>query len=159
MSAVQNDALRALERFADIAFQPPPRIEPDGAATDPVQIERVPAGQKRPRAESKSESDRDVCGSPAVSPVEGEASEAGKTQEARGLVARYTKEAEGLESQAKALELKGDVVVREALVKKLTSIEFTLVPYSRDSQPTRLEHVDAKGMDAMSGSAEAGGDN
>jgi hypothetical protein len=74
-------------------------------------------------------------------------------------VARYTKEAEGLESQAKALELKGDVVVREALVKKLTSIEFTLVPYSRDSQPTRLEHVDAKGMDAMSGSAEAGGDN
>lgn len=91
--------------------------------------------------------------------LEGEASQAGKTQEARGLVARYTKEAEGLESQAKALELKGDVVVREALVKKLTSIEFTLVPYSRDSQPTRLEHVDAKGMDAMSGSAEAGGDN
>ena len=91
--------------------------------------------------------------------LEGEASKAGKTQEARGLVARYTNEAEGLESQAKALELKGDVVVREALVKKLTSIEFTLVPYSRDSQPTRLEHVEAKGMDAMSGSAETGRDN
>ena len=84
VSAVQNDALRALERFADIAFQPPPRIEPDGATTEPVQIERVPAGQKRPRAESKTESDREVCGSPAVSPVEGEASEGGeKTADAQ----------------------------------------------------------------------------
>jgi len=91
--------------------------------------------------------------------LEGEASQAGKTQEARGLAARYTKEAEGLESQAKALELKGDVVVREELVKKLASIDFTLIPYSRDSQPTRLEHVDAIGMDAMAGSAAAGSDN
>jgi membrane protease subunit HflC len=91
--------------------------------------------------------------------LEGAASKAGKTEEARGLVARYSKEAEGLASQAKALELKGDVVVREALVKKLTSIEFTLVPYSRDPQPTRLEHVDAKGMDAMAGSADEGRGN
>ncbi|MDP6739111.1 MAG: SPFH domain-containing protein [Planctomycetota bacterium] len=91
--------------------------------------------------------------------LEGAASKAGKTEEARGLVARYSKEAEGLASQAKALELKGDVVVREALVKKLTSIDFTLVPYSRDPQPTRLEHVDAKGMDAMAGSADEGGGN
>ena len=85
--------------------------------------------------------------------LEGEASKAGKTEEARGLVARYTKEAEGLASQAKALELKGDVVVREALVKKLTSISFTLVPYSRDPQPTRLEHINAKDVRAMSGDA------
>ncbi len=91
--------------------------------------------------------------------LEGAASKAGKTEEARGLVARYSKEAEGLASQAKALELKGDVVVREALVKKLTSIDFTLVPYSRDPQPTRLEHVDAKGMDAMAGSADEGRGN
>lgn len=87
--------------------------------------------------------------------LEGEAERVGKTQEARGLVARFTKEAEGLESQAKALELKGDVVVREALVKKLLGIDFTLVPYSRDPQPTRLEHTGATDLGALSGNTQA----
>ena len=47
-------------------------------------------------------------------------------------------------SKALALEERGEVVVREALVEKLTNVRFTLVPYSRDSVPKRLEHVDAR---------------
>ncbi len=85
--------------------------------------------------------------------LEGEALKAGKTQEARGLVARFTKEAEGLESQARALELKGDIVVREALVEKLREVVFTLVPYSRDPKPTRLEHSGAATLETLSGTA------
>ena len=37
------------------------------------------------------------------------------------------------------------MIVREALIQKLASINFTLVPYSRDPVPKRLEHVDARG--------------
>lgn len=72
--------------------------------------------------------------------AEGTASEARFKAEATGLVAKYTKEAEGIESKAKALEERGEVVVREALVEKLLGVRFTLVPYSRDPAPQRLEH-------------------
>jgi hypothetical protein len=60
--------------------------------------------------------------------------------QARGLEAKYRKEAEGIESRALALEERGEVVVREALIKKLLGIRFTLVPYSKDPAPSRLEH-------------------
>jgi hypothetical protein len=66
-------------------------------------------------------------------------------EEARGLEAKYRKEAEGIESKALALEERGEVVVREAIIEKLLGITFTLVPYSRDPQPQRLEHSDARG--------------
>ncbi|MCP5024011.1 MAG: hypothetical protein GY930_19875, partial [bacterium] len=52
---------------------------------------------------------------------------------------------EGLASKAKALEKRGEVIVREALVAKLASIRFSFMPYSRDARPMRLEHVQSKG--------------
>ena len=45
----------------------------------------------------------------------------------------------------KALEQRGEVVVREALVEKLLGVRFTLVPYSRDPAPERLEHSGSTG--------------
>jgi len=79
---------------------------------------------------------------------EGSAQKAQLLAEARGLEARYSKEAEGIAERARALEERGEVVVREALIEKLIGISFTLLPYSRDAAPQRLEHVGA--------SAEAG---
>ncbi len=60
-----------------------------------------------------------------------------------------TKEAEGVASKAEALEQRGEVVVREAIINKLLNIQFTLVPYSRDSEPKRLEHIDARGSEKL----------
>jgi membrane protease subunit HflC len=60
---------------------------------------------------------------------------------ARGLEAKYTKEAEGLQKRVEALEQRGRVVVREALIKKLLNVKFTMLPYSRDPEPRRIEHV------------------
>lgn len=71
---------------------------------------------------------------------EGEAEKAELLANADGLVAKYTKEAEGIQSRAQALEQRGEVVVREALIQKLMDVTFTLVPYSRDPAPQRLEH-------------------
>jgi len=82
--------------------------------------------------------------------AEGQALKARLTAEAQGLTAKYTKEAEGVASRAQALEQRGEVVVREALIQKLMQIRFTLVPYSRDPVPKRLEHIDARGRDASS---------
>ena len=70
----------------------------------------------------------------------GKAQEAERSARATGLVAKYTKEAEGILSRAQALESRGQIVVREALIKKLLGVNFTLVPYSRDPAPQRLEH-------------------
>ena len=72
----------------------------------------------------------------------GEAEKAQMVAEARGLTAKYTKEAEGLVAQAEALEERGEVIVREAIISKLQNIRFTLLPYSRDPAPRRLEHVE-----------------
>ncbi len=80
----------------------------------------------------------------------GEAYLAERLAEARGMEAKYTKEAEGLASKAEALEKRGEVIVREALVAKLASIRFSFMPYSRDASPMRLEHVQSKGgMDRL----------
>ena len=79
---------------------------------------------------------------------------------ARGLEAKYTKEAEGIAEKAQALEERGEVVVREAIIQKLMNIQFTLVPYSRDPMPKRLEHADARGgLDRMIDDGTARGDN
>lgn len=64
--------------------------------------------------------------------------------EAEGLTAKYTKEAEGLIARVEALEKRGAVVVREALIEKLRRVNFTLIPYSKDPTPKRLEHSDAR---------------
>ena len=81
--------------------------------------------------------------------AEGQAEQAQLLAEARGLVAKYTKEAEGIESRALALEQRGEVVVREALIERLLNIQFTLVPYSRDPAPKRLEHSNAPNRNAQ----------
>jgi len=79
-------------------------------------------------------------------------------QRSVGLTAKYTKEAEGILARAEALEKRGEVVVREALIAKLKNIEFTLVPYNRDPTPKRLEHVDSRdGAALMDDAKRAGG--
>jgi membrane protease subunit HflC len=80
-------------------------------------------------------------------------------QRARGLTARYTKEAQGILARVEALENRGQVVVREALIEKLKSINFTLVPYSRDPVPKRLEHVNSRdGVLLLEDAQRSGGD-
>ncbi|MFT7485453.1 MAG: hypothetical protein ACI9F9_001303 [Candidatus Paceibacteria bacterium] len=76
--------------------------------------------------------------------------------EARGLVAKYTKEAEGIRARTEALEKRGRVVVREALIDKLSSIRFSLIPYSRDPMPQRLEHTGGGAAAILSGSNTGG---
>lgn len=75
----------------------------------------------------------------------GEGQMAEMLAQARGLEAKYSKEAEGLVARAKALEDRGRVVVREALIGKLSQISFTFLPYSRDPAPQRLEHIQSTG--------------
>lgn len=87
--------------------------------------------------------------------AEGEATKAERLSEARGLEVKYRKEAEGIESRTNALAQRGEVVVREALIDKLLHINFTLIPYSRDPAPKRLEHTDAR--DAARQGADEGG--
>lgn len=71
--------------------------------------------------------------------AEGEGERQKMLAEAEGLRAKYEKEAEGLRAQAEALERRGSVVVREAIIQKLADISFTLLPYSRDPAPDRHE--------------------
>ncbi len=71
--------------------------------------------------------------------AEGEGERQKMLAEADGLRAKYEKEAEGLRAQAEALERRGSVVVREAIIQKLADITFTLVPYRRDPAPDRHE--------------------
>jgi regulator of protease activity HflC (stomatin/prohibitin superfamily) len=86
----------------------------------------------------------------------GNAERSERVAQARGLVEKYTKEAQGVTAQAEALAQQGEVVVREALIEKLASIRFTFVPYSRDPAPQRLEHVDDRGGDAGRGVERVG---
>ena len=89
---------------------------------------------------------------------EAKAENAQLVQRAVGMTAKYTKEAEGILARAEALEKRGEVVVREALIAKLKSIDFTLVPYNRDPAPKRLEHVDSRdGALLMDDAKKAGG--
>ncbi len=87
--------------------------------------------------------------------AEGKATEASLKAQATGLTAKYTKEAEGIESRALALEQRGEVVVREALVEKLLGVQFTFVPYSRDPAPKRLEHSGSTQSEERKASTEA----
>lgn len=86
--------------------------------------------------------------------AEGTATEVSLKAQATGLVAKYTKEAEGIESRALALEQRGEVVVREALVEKLLGVQFTFVPYSRDPAPKRLEHSGSTQSDERKAASE-----
>jgi len=89
--------------------------------------------------------------------AEGQADLDRDTAVAEGLRAKYTKEAEGIQARTEALEHRGRVVVREALIEKLASITFTLVPYNRDPSPRRMEHLNADGeAQRIGGSAEGG---
>ena len=109
------------------------------------------AAQERKIAVTK---DADVFATRRLS--EGQAEQQELLNQARGLEAKYTKEAEGIASRARALEQRGEVVVREALVEKLKSVVFTLIPYSRDPAPARLEHQDARDQAQESGALEEG---
>jgi membrane protease subunit HflC len=73
---------------------------------------------------------------------EGTARRAAAVEEARGQREKAEKEAEGLRAITAALEQGGEVLVREKLADMLTRIRFTLVPYSRDPTPTRVELLD-----------------
>ena len=42
-----------------------------------------------------------------------------------------------------AVAEQGDILVREAVAKKMAEIEFEIVPYRRDPSPVRLEHLGA----------------
>lgn len=70
----------------------------------------------------------------------GEGAKAEMIENARGNEAKYRKEAQGIEKNALALAERGEVIVREAIIQKLMNIQFTLIPYSRDPAPQRLEH-------------------
>lgn len=90
--------------------------------------------------------------------AEGEAQKQQFLETARGLEQKYTKEAEGVTAQAEALASRGEVVVREALIEKLRGIRFTLVPYSRDPAPQRLEHSGLDNLDSNRAAATGGGE-
>ena len=89
--------------------------------------------------------------------AEGQAERDRDVAEAEGLVAKYTKEAEGIRARAAALEKKGAVIVREALIAKLANIRFTLVPYNRDPSPKRLEHMNGTLIEREAGAQNEGG--
>ena len=79
-----------------------------------------------------------------LSVSDGKAQENKLLQQARGLEEKYRKEAEGLKAQADALASQGEIIVRETLARKIREIEFSLVPYSKDSLPKRLEYEEIK---------------
>jgi membrane protease subunit HflC len=70
----------------------------------------------------------------------GQAQELANFQEAEGLKVQAQKEAEGLRAQVEALAKQGDILVREKLAEKFSTIKFNIIPYRRDPAPTRLEH-------------------
>ncbi len=65
-----------------------------------------------------------------------------KEQEAEARVASYTQQAEGLAAKATAVASQGEEAVRSALIDRLASIEFNIIPYSRDASPKRVESGD-----------------
>jgi hypothetical protein len=64
---------------------------------------------------------------------------------------KYSAYAADLEQQSKDLERYGELAVRMALVDKLAGIEFSLVPYSRDPAPQRLEVLQAAATSKIGG--------
>lgn len=76
--------------------------------------------------------------------AEAEAIRSRMTQRADALVSRFDREAGSLLAHAQAYEEGGLASVRAALIKRLGSIRFSLVPYSRDPAPGRVEVEDTK---------------
>ena len=74
---------------------------------------------------------------------EGEAMKQEMLQQARAQEEQARMEAEGLHAKVEALALRGDILVREALVRKFSQIRFNIVPYQRDPSPVRIEHLSA----------------
>jgi len=70
---------------------------------------------------------------------EGQAALASLSERARGMTEKARKEAEGLQAKTDALALRGEILVRERLAQRLTDMNFTLVPYTRDAEPMRVE--------------------
>ena len=70
---------------------------------------------------------------------DGEAALASMSEQARGMVEKARKEAEGLQAKTDALAQQGEILVRERLAQRLADMEFSLVPYTRDAQPSRHE--------------------
>lgn len=70
---------------------------------------------------------------------EGEAALASLSERARGMEEKARREAEGLQAKTEALALQGEILVRERLAQRLTDMRFTLVPYTRDAEPARVE--------------------
>ncbi len=68
-----------------------------------------------------------------------EATRIEKEKAAGSLREKYVAFARDLSNQSKDLERYGELAVRMALIDKLSGIEFSLVPYSRDPAPQRLE--------------------
>jgi len=94
---------------------------------------RIAAEQERVRVERTADAYKtQVVG-------EGQARRAQLTERARGETERARKDAEGLQKQAEALALQGEVLVREVLAQRLREITFSLVPYTRDAAPERVE--------------------
>jgi hypothetical protein len=73
------------------------------------------------------------------------AAELEKAGQAAVLSAKYRAQAQDLQAETRALERFGDLAVRAALVQKLAGIEFSLLPYSRDPAPKRIEYEDMAG--------------
>jgi membrane protease subunit HflC len=79
---------------------------------------------------------------------EGEAQRLAKIEEARGLTEKYQKEAQGLLAKAEALARQGQIVVVEALAKKLAAARIEIVPYQRTESPARIEVEPARVLPA-----------
>lgn len=101
-----------------------------------LEAERVSAEKDRVRVERSADAYK------AQKLGEGEAVKARMTEEARGLTEKARNEAEGLTAMVQALEVGGEVLVREQLAQMLMDIEFTLIPYSKDPAPSRVELLD-----------------
>jgi regulator of protease activity HflC (stomatin/prohibitin superfamily) len=82
---------------------------------------------------------------------EGASEQVKLSEQARGMREKAIKEAEGLKAKAEALATQGEVLVRERLAQRLKDIEFTLVPYTKDASPTRVELEAAGSMSANVG--------
>jgi membrane protease subunit HflC len=110
-----------------------------------VDFERLKGKLEATRIEAEREQVRIELSADAYAKAtvgEGTARRAAAVEEARGLREKAQKEAEGLRAITAALEQGGEVLVREQLAEMLTRIRFTLVPYSRDPAPTRVELLD-----------------
>jgi membrane protease subunit HflC len=83
---------------------------------------------------------------------EGKAEQLRKEAEARAFENAAIKSAEGLVARVKALEMRGEILVREELARLFQRVRFSVVPYRRDPSPVRVEHL----LPPSSGNASPG---